>query len=351
MLSLTERQRKILFRVIDEFIASGEPVASASVARSQVVDVSSATIRNVMAELEELGLLAQPHTSAGRVPTPAGTRRYVNFLYEHHANLENPYRLELDREFCGMGDQVASVTRRAGELISRLSSLTSIVSLTSLQDVRLADIKLSLLSDNRVLVILVAADGRVYNRVVRMAERLEAGLLGKIQNYLTDLVGGQTLGEVRRRVADERRLAEARYRDFVAAALEIGRKALQDSPIDQRHQPEVHVEGTLNILDHREFSDDLGRLRELLRALEEKDRVIALLDKVCETRQSQALIGPELGWDLGDDLSLIFCDYYRGDQHMGVIGVLGPIRMDYARVIPLVDYAADVLSRELASND
>jgi heat-inducible transcriptional repressor len=346
VVSLTERQQKILFRVIDEFIGTGEPVSSASVARSGVVDVSSATVRNVMADLEGLGMLFQPHTSAGRMPTPAGTRCYVNFLHTHTSALGNQHRAELDREFCGLGDRVESVTKRAGELVSRLSSLTSIVSMTSLQNVRFRDIKLSRLGESRVLVILVAEDGRVYNRVVRMGDAIEQGLLAKIQNYLSDLIGGQTLSEVRRRVADERRVAEARYRDYVKAALEIGRKALAETP-----EPDVHVEGTLKIMDHREFSDDVGRLRELLRALDEKDRVAQLLDKVCEARRSQALIGPELGWDLGDDLSLIFCDYYRGEEHMGIIGVLGPIRMDYARVIPLVDYAADVLSRELATDD
>jgi heat-inducible transcriptional repressor len=346
VVNLKERQRKVLFRVIDEFIATGEPVASASVARSRVVDVSSATIRNDMADLEELGLLFQPHTSAGRVPTPAGTRCYVNFLYRNNETLPETYRETFERELSRSGDGVAGVTKRAGELISRLSSLTSIVSVASLQNVYLRDIKLSILGDSRLLVILVAEDGRVYNRVVRMAEPLEAGLLSKIQNYLTELVDGQTLAQVRRRVQDERRLAKARYRDYVSRALEIGRKALAETP-----GPEVHVEGTLNILDHHEFSSDLVRLRELLQALEEKDRVMALLDKLYEARRSQALIGPELGWDLGDDLSLIFCEYYRGGEQMGIVGVLGPIRMDYARVIPLVDHAANMLSRELADDD
>ncbi len=346
MLSLTERQRLILFRVIGEFIATGEPVSSASVARSQAFDVSSATIRNEMANLEGLGLLFQPHTSAGRMPTPSGTRCYVNHLHENNETLENPYPEIFKREMSDLGQSLDSVTKRAGELISQLSSLTSIVSLTSLQNVRLTEIKLSDLGDRRLLVILVAQDGRVYNRVVRMAQDLGGALINKIQNYLNELVVGQTLAEVRRRVEDERRLAEARYRDFVHHALEIGRKALEETP-----GPVVHVEGTLNILDHHEFSSDVDRLRELLRALEEKDRVVALLEKVCEARRSQALIGPELGWDLGDDLSLIFCDYYRGDEPMGVIGVLGPMRMDYARVIPLVDHAARMLSTELAGDE
>ena len=346
MLSLTDRQSKILFRVIDEFIATGEPVASASVARSEVVDVSSATVRNAMAKLEEMGLLFQPHTSAGRIPTPAGTRRYVNHLYTQNRALENPYRDTLEREFEGLGAGVETATKGVGELISRLSHLTSIVSVTSLQKVRLRDINLTLLGEARLLVVLIAEDGRVYNRVVRMQEPLDQSLATQIQNYLSELIGGSTLAEVRRRVEDERRMAEALYHDFIKRALEIGRKALAETP-----GPEVHVEGTVNILDHQEFSRDLDRLRELLRTLEEKDRVAALLDKVWDAPQSQALIGPELEWGLGDDLSLIFCDYYRGNEQMGIIGVLGPIRMDYASVIPLVDYAASVLSRELADDE
>lgn len=348
---LTERQKKILSRVVDAFATHGEPVSSAAVARSAGIALSSASVRNVMAQLEEMGVLFQPHTSAGRVPTPAGMRYYVNYLYEqnllhaHNAHLSAPYGGEFEREFSGLGDQVGSAAQRAGELISRLSSLTSIVSMSGLNHMRLNDIKLSLLGDHRVLVILVAQDARVFHRVVRLTEAIDGPLLGQIQNYLSELVDGQTLAQLSLRVRDERRLAQANYRDYVRAALEIGSKVLEDTP-----GPQVHVEGRLHILEQREFSADIDRMRELLSALAETEHMVALLERICETRHSQALIGPELGWDLGDDLSLIVCDYYRGDQQMGVVGVLGPIRMNYARVIPLVDYAASVLSRELAAN-
>lgn len=348
---LSERQKKILFRVIDEFATHGEPVSSASVARAPGICLSSASVRSVMAQLEEVGALFQPHTSAGRVPTPAGMRFYVNFLYEQNLlcgqnkHFGASYRVEFEREFSGLGDRPGSAAQRAGELLSRLSSLTSIVSMSGLNHVRLKDIKLSLLGDHRVLVILVAQDARVFHRVVRLREALDGRLLDQIQNYLSELVDGQTLAQVSRRVRDERRRAQANYRDYVRAALEIGSKALEDAP-----GPELHVKGQLHILEQREFSADIDRMRELLHALAEKEHMVALLDQICETGHSQALIGPELGWELGDDLSLIVCDYYRGDQQMGVVGVLGPIRMNYARVIPLVDYAASVLSRELAAN-
>lgn len=348
---LSERQKQILARVVDVFATHGEPVSSAAVARSAGISLSSATVRNVMARLEEMGVLFQPHTSAGRVPTPAGMRYYVNYLHEQNL-LHSPdahrgaaYRVEFEREFSGLGDQLGRAAQRAGELLSQLSSLPSIVSLSGFNQMRLNDIKLSLLGDHRVLVILVAQDARVFHRVVRLNERIDGPLLAQIQSYLSELVDGQTLAQLSRRVRDERRLAQANYRDYVRAALEIGSKVLEDAP-----GPQVHVEGQLHILEQREFSADIDRMRELLRALAETEHMVALLDKICETRHSQVLIGPELGWDLGDDLSLIVCDYYRGEQQMGVLGILGPIRMNYAHVIPLVDYAASVLSRELAAH-
>lgn len=344
---LTDRQKKILSRVVEAFATHGEPVSSAAVARAPGIGLSSASIRNVMAQLEEQGVLFQPHTSAGRVPTPAGMRYYVNYLDEqnllHRHN--DPLSIEFEREFSSLGNPIGNAAQRAGELLSRLSSLTSIVSMSGLNHMRLNDIKLSLLSDHRVLVILVAQDARVFHRVVHLSETIDRRLLGQIQNYLSELVDGQTLAQLSQRVRDERRLAQANYLDYVRAALEIGNKVLEDTP-----GPQLHVEGRLHILEQREFSTDIDRMRELLRALAETEHMVELLDRICETRQSQALIGPELGWDLGDDLSLIICDYYRGDQPMGVVGVLGPIRMNYARVIPLVDYAASVLSRELATN-
>lgn len=339
--SLTKRQRRVLFAVVDEFIATGEPVGSTTLAASDRFQVSSATIRNVLADLAEMGLLVQPHTSAGRMPTPRGTRRYVQFLRTRD-ELGNPFGDIFDRELAGEAETLSAVTRRAGELVSQLSRLTSIVSLTSLANVRLRDIKLSALEGRRVLVILVAEDGRVYNRMVHLDEPVEQGRLVKIQNYLGELVGGRTLAEMRQAVEDEHRQAEARYRQFVRAALEIGRKALERPP-----GPEVYVEGTLHMLEHRELVSDVDRLRQLLGTLEEKERVLSLVEKVCDGEGAQVLIGPELEWESGDDLSLIFCDYYRGDDLMGIVGVLGPMRMDYARVIPLVDHAARMLSREL----
>lgn len=342
MESLSERQQKILFCVIDEFIVSGEPVSSAAVVRRGVVDVSSATVRNEMVRLEDLGFLTQPHTSAGRIPTPAGTRKYVNYLFRRNQSLESPIDDEIQRELGVGGGDVDHMVRRAGELVSHLSNLTSIVSVSSVARVSLREIKLSRLSEKKVLALLIAEDGRVFNRVVRLEEGFKADQLDRTQNYLSELVAGCTLDEVRRRVRAEQRQARSLYRDYVRHALEIGRQALE-----MRDEREVHVEGQFHMLDFEELSADMERLRELLYMLEEKDRVRDLLERIYDAPDVSALIGPELGWDVGENLSLIFCGYSRGKHRMGVIGVLGPIRMDYARLIPLVDRTAQLLSKGL----
>lgn len=338
---LSDRQQKILFCVIDEFIMSGEPVSSAAVVDSGVVNVSSATVRNVMARLEEFELLMQPHTSAGRIPTPAGTRRYVNYLFERNKTLESRVDDQIQRRL-GQGGDVEGMVRRAGELVSHLSNLTSIVSVSHLGRVELREIKLSLLSEKKVLAILIAQDGRVYNRVIRFDEPFEVDQLTRVQNYLSELIAGQTLDEVRRRVRAEESRARSMYRDHVRQALEIGRQAL-----DISSEREVHVEGQFHMLDFEELSADMERLREILYTLEEKDRVRDLLERIYDAPDVSALIGPEIGWEVGDNLSLIFCGYSRGQQRMGVIGVLGPMRMNYARLIPLVDRTAQLLSKGL----
>jgi heat-inducible transcriptional repressor len=343
--SLSDRQQKVLFCVIDEFIASGEPVSSAAVVDSGVVDVSSATVRNDMARLEDLGLLIQPHTSAGRIPSPEGTRRYVNYLFQRNKSLESPFDDAIQRELDARGGDVEHMVRKAGELVSHFSNLTSIVSVSSVARVSLREIKLSLLSGEKVLAILIAEDGRVFNRVVRLDDTFEADQLTRAQNYLSELVAGRTLEEVRRRVEAEQRQARSLYRDYVRHALEIGRQALE-----VRDEREVHVEGQFHMLEFEELSADMERLRQLLYMLEEKDRVRDLLERIYDSPDVSALIGPELGWEVGDNLSLVFAGYSRGAHRMGVIGVLGPIRMDYARLIPLVDRTAQLLSEGLGED-
>lgn len=341
VLPLSERQQRVLFSVIEHFNATGEPASSALVARCYGAAVSSATIRNVMGELEERGLLVQPHTSAGRVPTAQGMRFFVNYLYSSQ-RFAPPAPEALSRQTLGQPDEsIERLARSTSAAISRLSSLTGIVSLASLSATRLKEIGLSLISERRMLAIVITEDGRVFNRVVRLEEPLEEVALVRMQNYLAGLVTGLTLEEARERVGRELGRLESRYQDVMLQALRLGEQALDEEP-----RSRLYVDGALNILDFAELTQNVDRVRELLRALEDHERVMDLLERLQDGRHLRTWIGPELGWELGDDLSLIVCGFERHGQEQGLVGVLGPMRMDYARVIPLVEQAARLLSEE-----
>ena len=340
MIALTERQRNILFCVVELYNATGEAVGSAAVSRQPSIGVSSATVRNVMAELEEAELLVQPHTSAGRLPTAAGMRLFVNFLMqtgrirESGPDFQALHRLE--------ESDVDAIVRSAGLVVSRLSSLTSIVSSPRVNQVGLREIQLTFLSERRVLVLLISEDGRVFNRVVRVEEPLRPDDVARMQSFLSELVVGKSLKEVRRRVKEQLRAAETQYRLGIRQALRIGQEALEEAA-----RAELFVEGALQLLEFAEFSQNIERVRGLLRHLEDRERVLQVLDSLCDQREVQTLIGPELGNEWGADLSLIACGYSQDGRQAGLVGVLGPIRMDYARIIPLVEEAARVLSKEL----
>jgi heat-inducible transcriptional repressor len=342
MLQLTDRQQKILFSVIELFHQTGEPVGSAAVARRPDIQVSPATVRNVMGELEGLGLLIQPHTSAGRLPTATAMRAYVNALSSpfHPAQ---PLVQEWDRHFDGLvEDGIDAMARSAGMLVSQLSRLTSIVSLPGLSQTRLREISLAMLSERRILVVLLTEDGRVFKRAARVAEPVDDVTVARMQNYLNEFAAGMTLRQLRDRVRNELEAAEVRYREYMRQALLLSQEILERTPASQ-----LYVEGALHILEFAELTSDVHRLRELLYGLEDRERVLEMLDRICEAPSPKALIGSELGWEPGEGLSLIACGYYRDGNQVGLLGILGPMRMNYARIIPLVEHAARVLSREL----
>lgn len=336
---LTSREESILLHVVRSFIDDGEPVASGAVARSGVVDVSSATIRNAMADLEEKGLLAQPHTSAGRVPTLTAFRFFVDVVAENY----DQRSLEGDQALMQLRDRPASeVARLAGSMLSDMTSLAGIVLGPRFERVQLRDVRIVALRPDKLLAIVVTEDGRALERVVVLDEPIEPVTLSRAQNYLSEFVKGRTLQELRERVRRELAEAQSSYRDFVKTALTVSSRVAEDDSTT-----EVYVEGRLNLLDHADVGSDAERVREVLKALDDRENLVQILDALCETRRPVTLIGPEVGGSLGDSFSLVICGYYRGLEQAGVVGILGPVRMNYARMIPLVDRTARMLSREL----
>lgn len=335
---LTSREKSILVYVIRSFLEDGEPVSSGAVARSGVVDVSSATIRNSMAELEHKGLLAQPHTSAGRVPTLPALRFFVDAVASFY-----DIDAEVDPGLMRLRDRPPSeVARLAGSMLSEMTQLAGIVLGPRLERVRLRDVRIVALRPEKLLAVVVTEDGRALERIVVLDEPVDALILARAQNYLSEFVKGLTLHELRERIRSELAEAQSTYRDFVRTALAVSARVAEDDSTT-----EVHVEGRLNLLEHQDVSNDAERVRELLRALDDRENLVRILDALCDSRRPVTLIGPEVGGSLGDGFSLVLCGYYRGLEQAGLVGVLGPVRMNYARMIPLVDRTARMLSREL----
>lgn len=341
---LNARQRTILFQVIRSFVSNGEPVSSANVVNSGAIDVSSATVRNVMGDLEARGLLKQPHTSAGRVPTPIALRLFVDSLLGEQPLGESTLNLEPlgERMALVQGDDFESAARAMGGLLSELVRLTSIVSSPRLGSAHIKDIHISALSEQRVLVILVASDEQVYQQVVRMNRGVDSVQLRGIEAYLSQLSIGLTLEQVRQRVRRELQDLARQADELRRLALEIGASALESA------QPMIVVEGKFNVFDWEELTADRARLKHLLEVLEEKEQVLELLEGLDETQRPVVLIGPELDLDLGDDVSLIVCGYGQESEPCGLLGVIGPSRMDYERVVPLVAQTARALSKHVS---
>lgn len=337
-MELSEREQKILLHVIDEFIRSGEPVPSSVVAAHPAVAVSSATVRNVMGGLESAGYLVQPHTSAGRVPTAAGMRRYVDLITRHGEPLDER-GLELSAGFDDLPpEEPQAAVKWATAVLADLTELAGIVLGPDPSSSRVRDVRLVSLGPRRVLAIFVEDDGSTVERVTTFEAPVDPADLIRMQNYLAELGRGRTLAQLRTRVRAELTETRGHYQRFMTQALALAHD------VGAEKRTDLHVEGVFRIV---ELARDLDRVSGLLRALEEKERVIQILDQVCDARTPVAIIGPETGWDLTDELSFVLCGFYRGADRAGLVGVLGPMRMDYARVIPLVDRVARVLSTEL----
>ena len=348
---LDERARRVLSAVVQDHIEVGEPVGSRAVAaREPGLDVSSATVRAVMADLEALGLLEKPHTSAGRVPTASGYRYFVDALLKVQAVSPEQQQLieRRTQEAAGGLDTVLAETTRLLHLLTRQAS---VVAAPRQQSERLERIEFIPLREGRVLAVLVTRSGSVQNRLLVSPPgepSLTPAQLEEAQAWLNALLGDLTLDEARVRLAaqqeqDKLQVARAR-RETQARALRLGVQA-----VALAEAPELHIEGHSALLADPAMAQDVVRLRTLLVALEEKGRVIAVLDRALDARELTIFIGAESGLG-GPDLTVIAAPYHFGEGLLGTLGVIGPTRMDYARVIPLVELTARSLGAALGSD-
>jgi heat-inducible transcriptional repressor len=335
MPELLYRSRRILYAAVTEYIATGEPVGSRKLARRYGLDVSPATIRNELADLEEQGYLVQPHTSAGRVPTDKGFRTFVDALVRvREVAPEDKAALigHLGRLRPGVDD----LPREAGRLLSTLTGGASVVHTPPSTERHVAQLRWMPLREGQLLAVLVTRDGGVENRVVSLTRAPDARELERLHNYLHSLLGERTLADLRevvaRAAADERSEFTERARQMLEATALAGSAAR-----------EVVIEGHTRLLGQPDFAS-VDKMRGVLNVLEERERLLELLDRTMAAGGVQVLIGAETQLAEAQDLSLITATYGQPGSATGSLGVIAPTRTDYQKVVPLVGFAADLLT-------
>jgi heat-inducible transcriptional repressor len=338
---LPQRSRQILEAIVEDYIATAEPVGSSAVARRHAMTLSPATVRNVMAQLEEQGLLISPHTSSGRIPTEKAYRLYVDSMVALRQISHNEKKQVIQR--CRQaGAGLPEILRETSRTLSSLSNYMAFVVAPSFTSDEFRHIEFIALAPRKVLAILVSRNGIVQNRLVETERDFSPDELVRMGNYLKELMQGLSISQSRERILAEMRTDKARFDTFMSQALHLSEKAVTTE------RGEIFVEGQARILDQPEFSD-VRRMQGIFRAFEEKAELLHLLEHCMSASGVQIYIGSESPMSRAAGVSLVTSRFVTGSNTIGVLGVIGPTRMGYSSVIPIVDYTARLVSRLLNS--
>ena len=340
---LDPRERDILKSVIQAHIVTGEPVGSRTISKSGGFDLSPATIRNIMSDLEERGLLVQPHASAGRMPTDRAYRLFVDRMIGP-ARVAAQQAQAIDQALNRSKGDITDLLAEACRQLSRFSNQVGVVLAPEINRVVVEHLEFVRLDPRRVVAIVVDRTGVVHNRILEPSEGFDQDELDRIGRQLSAEYAGMTLQQIREAIS--RRLGEERasYDRMLKRGLELGRQAVEAEP----HAQAVFVEGASNLISAPEFQD-VERARDVLRTLEAKGRLLDMIGTVGEGEGVQVVIGRENADPGLIDLTIVASPYRSGDRVLGTVGVVGPMRMEYARAIALVDHLARLLSRLLST--
>jgi heat-inducible transcriptional repressor len=338
--ALNERSRDIFRHIVEAYVETGAPIGSRTISRRLGMALSPATIRNVMADLEDLGLLHAPHTSAGRLPTEIGLRMFVHGLLER-GNLTKGEREQIDAQCAAVGRSMPEVLEEATNMLSGLSRCAGLV-VAPKGDEPLKHIEFVLLGPGRALVVLVFASGAVENRIIDVPAGMPASSLVEASNYLSARLVGRTidqgLADIRAELAEHR----AQLDELTSRVVELG---LATWATDDRGGALI-VRGQAQLLEDIGGLEDLERIRQLFAALETKEALMRLLDLTGAAQGVQIYIGAENELFSLAGCSVVIAPYTNSQQKIvGAIGVVGPTRINYARIIPMVDYTAQVIGR------
>ncbi len=341
---LSERCQKILEAIIEEYIATAQPVGSRSITMNHAINLSPASVRSVMAELEDLGYLSSPHTSAGRIPTEKGYRFYVDSLLRV-SDLDSHSKDQIEQHYRKHGLQMADVLREASRALSTVSHYTGLVMVPRLRTTVFRHIEFVKLSARQLLAVFVTQSGLVQNRLITSDEELSPRDLEQITNYLNRTMAGKSIQEAQVQIVLEMAQEKALYDILLQRAFKLSSAALADES-----NGDVIIEGTSHFLEQPEFADLQG-MKRIVRAFEQKSLLIELLDRSLYTQGVQVMIGSETECQELAGCSLITAAYSGKRGTLGSLGVIGPNRMPYSTIIPIVDYTASLLSRLLETDN
>ena len=337
---LNQRGRSVLNAIIRDYIDTAEPVGSKAVSKKNDIRLSPATIRNIMVDLEDIGLIAQPHISAGRVPTEEGLRFYVNSILELRPLAESEKR-RIQNYLKESNQEVEELLKTTSKMLAVVTEQAAIVSRPKSSATIFKHIEFIRLRDHLVLTVLVTESGLVQNKILEIEDNLAQSELDRLTHYLNELLSNLTLDQLKKKVLEEMKKDKEDFDALLAKALEISNQAFQDEAFG-----EVYIEGRTNLMRYPEFSQ-IETLRRLFKAFEEKNILIRLLEKSISASGIQIFIGSETQINEMGGCSIITASYNKGDYPIGTLGVIGPTRMNYDRVIPIVDYTAKVVSKIL----
>ncbi|MGB1008824.1 MAG: heat-inducible transcriptional repressor HrcA [Thiolinea sp.] len=336
---LNERAQHILKVLVEDYIQDGQPVGSRTLAKRSGLSLSAATIRNVMADLEEMGYIRAPHTSAGRIPTSQGYRLFVDSLLKIKP-LESQAADHLHGQL-NVNQDASTLIQSASNLLSGITSLTGVVTIPRHNPSSIRQIEFLRLNSSQVLVILVFSRNEVQNRIIQLDEDVSSSELQQAANFLNEHLIGKDINAARKVLLQEMRQHREEMNRIMLSAIELGEMAFAD--MGGGTGDDYVIAGETNLMSYDDLSD-IDKLRELFGAFNKKRDILNLLDKSIQAEGVKIFIGRESGYDVFGDCSLVTAPYSMGEDHLGVLGVIGPKRMPYERVIPVVDLTSKLLS-------
>jgi len=335
-MSLDIRAQTLLRALIKQHIKDGHPVASKSLTSSSGLDLSSASIRGVMKDLEDAGFILSPHTSSGRIPTQMGYRFFVDSLL----TMETPNEKELSvlKKQLILSDN-KHLSSSVSEALSELTKFAGVVMIPKAKKLTFKHIEFLSLSDKRVLVIIVTDDGNVQNRVLFTDQNYDQGILLEASNYFNQKFEGYSIEETKIKISNELKNMKKEMINLMTAAIETSS--------DEIKNDNIVISGQGNLLGSEELSQNVASIKKIIEVFEKKSALLNLLDKSYQADGMQIFIGQESGYQALDECSVITAPYHANGEVLGTIGVIGPTRMAYERVIPIVDITAKLLSNSI----